>query len=177
MMKRSNDKDAVRAAFPNALTLLDYIKSIVSVNSCAVKNVLVDTDSQPYRDLLCNSLVLPDENSIEEKLIIPIRIETYPITEIVNRIVASIIRANQSYREQNCLSLGYRQKSSNANTSMRSNIDLECYFVNTIQPLVTTKLWQQLAHRIGTIKFCKRWFRILTCFFATQARWCCTTSF
>lgn len=138
--------------FPTAMRLIDYLLTILpTVRKIDV--IVNDNDSNNYKELVNTTMIVPDNNNIlvvNENYFDCISTDGVPpIRDIVNRTVATIARTKQSYREQNCLAIGYRRKSSRGDITMRSNIDLECYHVNTVQALVVTQSWQLLANRIG----------------------------
>ena len=61
------------------------------------------------------------------------------------------VRAKTAFREQNCLALGYRAKSDRDqnNAGIRGNVDIECYYVNTIHSMLSGAAWQYLGQMIG----------------------------
>lgn len=76
--------------------------------------------------------------------------EIHPIRETICRFIAQVIhQANSKLSTQNCLALGYRSKTLGGDMTMRSHMDIECVFVNTLHAIVSTQVWQLLAARIG----------------------------
>lgn len=73
--------------------------------------------------------------------------------EILNRAVAQLVRSSSSSSAPNILSYGYRQKAANSNSTLRNHLDLECYFVNTVQSMFLTTAWRKLVASIGTKAF------------------------
>ena len=144
--------NVVRTVFPHAITLFDYCSSVV--NFTADQRLVQDRDSVSYKDLLHNTLVIPPNNGVRSDLKFNIsRIETFPIRDMIGRLVSQCVRNNPTYQEQNCLALGYRNKTSNCDATLRTSTDTELYFVNTVQAIVTTQTWQLFANRVGTYQY------------------------
>jgi len=152
MMKSTADSstNTILSIFPNAIRLIQYFGAIDHL-------IIKKNDPSTYIDFINNTFIIPPQNNSAINIDFKDIQQTYPIRDIINRIVGNIIRSsninNSNYREQNVLTLGYRMRSSmGENSRMRGQLDLECYFVNTIQTLVTTKSWQLLADRIGLVE-------------------------
>lgn len=145
----------VSTLFPNAITLYEYCIKVVSDKS-AINYILKENDSIQYKQLLDTTYILIDDQ-YNNQFNLPINTSiTVPIREIISRFISQNIRNkhNIHYTEQNCLTLGYRSKSEHGDFIMRNSGDIECYFVNTIQAIITTQLWQLFANRIGKIYIC-----------------------
>ena len=172
MSKRPSQESVIAGLFPDAVCLLLYCECLTSGNGV---KLIRKTDRESYRKLLHDSFILPASKDYARQLrgsfVSPPNSECkYPIRDTISRLVGRLVRTNgngnigKAYnsgsgssgpgsfnREQNVLALGYRQKSfMNKDTAlMRGNIDLECYFVNTVRTLVTTQAWETLASRVG----------------------------
>lgn len=76
-----------------------------------------------------------------------------PLKDIITRLIAQIIRShtsnNSNYREMNCIALGYRVKTTNCAAELRSFMDIECYYLNTLHSFIQTTNWVILAERFG----------------------------
>jgi hypothetical protein len=138
-----NRHDVVKTVFPSAVSLLVFCADILDARFL----LLEENDSDGYKSLLHNTLVIPPVVNVSK--IIVSKVQPYPIGETIGRLVSQCVRSNISFREQNCLALGYRSKSVNADATMRGSNDTEVYFVNTVQSIVTTQHWQLFANRIG----------------------------
>ena len=69
---------------------------------------------------------------------------------VLNRFITQHIRTKPSFRDRNCLALGYRIKSNMSNNAgMRNTTDIECEYINTIHSLLYTPGWQKLAYAVG----------------------------
>lgn len=141
--------DVVRTVFPNAVSLYEYCTSIIEANQQQV-NLVQPTDSKAYCDLLHGSIIIPPPDDGTNKFVYHFNgKDKFPVHDIVGRLISQLLRSGQQYHEQNCLTLGYRLKSTGSDVTMRSNNDTELYFVNTVQAIVCTQTWQLLANRIG----------------------------
>jgi hypothetical protein len=147
--------NVVSTVFPSATVLFDYCCSLAHDREVFAAHLVKQNDPTAYKTLLHTSLILPsagsDTNMDLFKAPASSKHESaFPIRDIIARLVEQLVKSNQSYHEQNCLSLGYRSKSSNKDaTAMRSSHGTEMYFVNTVQAIITTQVWQLLANRIG----------------------------
>ena len=151
-------KNVVLSSFPEALSLLDYAL-LLGPDADAVKAAFCTGPGEPndFLELLEHSLVIPETSPprivVGEAVLQPVRNisgaeEDTNMKNILNRLIAQSVRNKVSYRNQNCLTLGYRARTDKSR-GMRGNIDVECYFVNTIHALLTTNKWQHLAKRAG----------------------------
>lgn len=136
--------NVVKNLFSNSVSLLDYFRTTLGIDN----GLVLDDDSPSYLELLATSLIIPPVSEKFDKQHI---LYTCSLRETLSRLVEQSVRNSQHYRSQNCLSLGYRAKTSNGDTTMRQNIDIECYFINTVQAVILTQSWKLLASRIGTI--------------------------
>ena len=136
-----HDEKTITNIFPGAILLYDHLTR--ACDGC----VLFDDDIDSYKKLLHTTMIVPD--TTEVKLSIPTIKGKISIKETLNSIIAKLVRQNQGYRHQNCLSFGYRQKSSSLAVAMRSNFDVECYFVNTVLPMLSSRVWEFLLNRVG----------------------------
>lgn len=144
-----NDFQTVQKIYPTAVPLIDYIVKITDCNVAAI--VKVD-DSRKYQDFISKSLIVPLEKGLEvhTKLGISKDIQqSSSARDFLNRFVAQMVKSNLPFREQNCLTYGYRSKSSFTDCGMRSHAGLECYFVNTLHNIVASPVWQMLSARVG----------------------------
>lgn len=145
MSMSRHDERTITNIFPSAVTLFNFLSSCIDDGNSIIR----ESDSESYMKLLHSSMIVPDANSFDNKFTLPVVAERISIKEALNGIIAKLVRQNQGYREQNCLAFGYRQKSSSHAASMRSNFDVECYFVNTVLPMLSSRVWEQLANRVG----------------------------
>jgi hypothetical protein len=131
------------------MSLLDYVCAIAQ---CNVAAIIREDDSSIFKAFCSAVLVIP----VAEYTYIPLT--TYDqqysgsMKEFLNRFIGhTLSRANttQSFKDQHCLTLGYRTRKFESDPGMRSNAGLECYFVNTIHPFVTSPQWQLLLTRVG----------------------------
>ena len=144
-----NDFRTVQKIHPTAVPLIDYI---IKVTDCNVAAIVKSDDSSKYQDFLSRSLIVPLEKGrkIQKKFGISKDIQqSSSVRDFLNRFVAQMVKANLPFREQNCLTYGYRSKSSFTDCGMRSHAGLECYFVNTLHNIVTSPVWQMLSARVG----------------------------
>ena len=142
--------DVVTTVFPTAVPLFDYLTTVIKRSNHDIV-VIQPTDSCAYKDLLRTSLIVPPPDAEGTQFTFKFNgKDRFPIHDIVGRLISQLVRNGQQYHEQNCLTLGYRLKSTGSDATMRSNNDTEVYFVNTVQALVSTQTWQLLANRIGT---------------------------
>lgn len=149
------ERNIVNSIFPSAVTLREFIVAHIQVNATPFLEFPGDTES--YRNLLHKAIVIIPavENDINKQTFPhpPPQIIASSISDVVNRIVAGMVRNNTNYKELNCLALGYCRKSTKTSVDMSSNMrnhmDVECYFVNTVHNMVSTKTWHLLATRIG----------------------------
>lgn len=141
--------DVVTTVFPSAVPLFDYCTSVIKRNHLDIA-LIQPSDSAAYKDLLRTSLIVPPSDAEGSQFAFKFNgRDRFPIHDIVGRLISQLVRSGQQYHEQNCLTLGYRLKSTGSDATMRSNNDTEVYFVNTVQALVSTQTWQLLANRIG----------------------------
>lgn len=75
------------------------------------------------------------------------------IIEVIERLVAPIVRSSSSNSNQNILSYGYRLKAAHSKAGVRNSLELECQFVNTTHSVFMTAQWKALARILGTY-FC-----------------------
>ena len=158
---------AVRSIFPEAITLLAY-SSAKLIDDGLNADYLIngESDTAAYKELLRYAMIVPEPDFLGMEKIsdsnattkIPDPIIKYPIHEIINRAVGNFIKQSSkssNWREQNCLALGYRSKTSDEANCMRSNANVELFHINSVHPMVTTRAWQLLADRLGEIRLRK----------------------
>lgn len=144
-----NPTDVVRTIFPNAVSLFDYCTSIIELSKFKVDLISPD-DSPAYKDMLHSSLIVPPAPSEQAKLVFSFNgTNKFPMKDVLSRLVGQLVHSGQPYHEQNCLCLGHRPKNVGSDATMRSSHDTDCFFVNSIHPIITTVSWQQLLNRIG----------------------------
>ena len=154
---RSSDREkiaTVRRIYPTAVSLVDYVTSLTN---CDIAQIVTSSDTTKYQMFVKTTVVVPQKKmSGSESLSIcrNDQLLSTPVRDFLNRFVAQIVKSNLPFREQNCLSYGYRSKSSFNNCGMRSHAGLECYFVNTLHNIVTSALWQLFSSRVGEQLYC-----------------------
>ena len=139
----------VRKIYSTAVPLLDYVTSLTNSDKASI---VKGDDTSKFVNFVLTTVVVPLEgrNSADVLSLCKIRQQSSStVRDFLNRFVAQTVKSNLPFKEQNCLSYGYRSKSSFTNCAMRSNAGLECYFVNTLHNIVTSPLWQQFASRVG----------------------------
>lgn len=139
----------VQKIYPTAVPLLEYVLRIANCH----ENIIVGTsDPLNYHRFLRTSVIVPSDGTNCDGALFEITKEpqrSSSIRDFLNRFVAQLVKLNLPYREQNCLSYGYRSKTSHSDCGMRSNAGLECYFVNTLHIIVTAPVWQLFLSRVG----------------------------
>eukprot|EP01038_Epipyxis_sp_PR26KG_P014927 gene14927-20079_t len=157
--------NVVSTMFPHSLTLIDYLSQLhrltYKTDDVYIEDFLgtlcCETDPAQYKQLLCTSYVICKPlNETTSSTIIDIShknsvgtISNKNFRDLINNIIASMIRTNANYYEQNCFALGYRARTPDGSSAMRYNADVECFFVNTSQAMVINPAWQLLTTRIG----------------------------
>jgi hypothetical protein len=145
-------KCAVKAVYPNATCLLEYLHRVLHID-CIASLQQVD-DPADYVRLLQHAKILPETNPPEGLSMGHCPGSTKPsIRDVLNRAISVLLKAQLNLRDQNCITLGYRQKAMHSVALMRNHMNTECFFVNTIHKLFMTRAWQLLLDRIG--KDCK----------------------
>jgi hypothetical protein len=136
----------VKTVFPNAISLLEFCTAVAD----SPPELVREGDDVRYLRLLHSTLVVPPSSNLDllRKVSVCSSL-TFPITDMVGRLVSQCVRSNPAYYEQNCLALGYRAKSAGGDATMRANNETELHFVNTVQAMVTTQVWQIFANRVG----------------------------
>lgn len=136
----------VQRIFPQTVDLKSYLYSIF----LSSEKFLHDDDPIQYRKFLEEIFVLPLQAPSHNNQATPACNGRTPMREVINRIVAQMVRSGSNItKEQNCLSLGYRRKAVTSAAMLRNYHDIECAFVNTVQPMVMNKNWQLLLDRVG----------------------------
>jgi hypothetical protein len=144
-----NDSQTVQKIYPTAVPLIDYI---VKITGCNVAAIVKSDDSSKYKDFMSKSLIVPVEKARKAQTKFEISKDIQQSSsarDFLNRFVAQMVKSNLPFREQNCLTYGYRSKSSFTDCGMRSHAGLECYFVNTLHNIVASPVWQMLSARVG----------------------------
>jgi hypothetical protein len=75
------------------------------------------------------------------------------ISETLSRFVTHQIKTLSNFKQQNCLTLGFRTKSINSTSTLKSNIDLECYYINTLHTFFNNKVWLHVLNTFGEVFF------------------------
>lgn len=136
----------VQRIFPQTVDLKTYLYSIF----LSSEKFLHDDDPIQYRKFLEEIFLLPLHAPSSFSSQATTANGVTPMREVINRIVAQMVRSGSSIaKEQNCLSLGYRRKALTSAAMLRNYHDIECAFVNTVQPMVMNKNWQLLLDRVG----------------------------
>ena len=139
----------VRKIYPTAISLVDYV---MSITNCDISQIVTLADTKKYQTFVHSTVVVPTSrksNAENISLCKNDQTKSIPVRDFLNRFVAQIVKSNLPFREQNCLSYGYRSKSSFNNCGMRSHTGLECYFVNTLHNILTSASWQLFSSRVG----------------------------
>jgi hypothetical protein len=150
--------NVVKALFPQAMTLFDFFSQYALIDSSSSEPIITPADSWRYRDTILTSYIVPSQDLLSHmsydkptaaSWTDEVR-EAHPIRETICRFIAQVIhQANSKVFAQNCLALGYRSKTLGGDMTMRSHMDIECVFVNTLHAIISTQVWQLLAARIG----------------------------
>lgn len=150
--------NVVKALFPHSMTLFDFFSQYALIGNSSSEPIITPADSSRYRDTILTSYIVPSHDFLShmsydkppaaswtEELR-----EAHPIRETICRFITEVIhQANSKISAQNCLALGYRSKTLGGDMTMRSHMDIECVFVNTLHAIISTQVWQLLAARIG----------------------------
>jgi hypothetical protein len=138
--------NALQKIFPNTVPLSNFLEQVVPSSV----QLIQDKDPPTYRKLLEEVYVLKDGLLLEKQRNHQQQNGSYPIREVINRIIAQMVRsASGNIKDQNCLCLGYRSKAVSSEAMMKRHHDIECCYVNTVQPMLQTQAWQILLNRIG----------------------------
>ncbi|RYH15823.1 hypothetical protein EON65_31095 [archaeon] len=145
----------VTAIFPQCLTLLDYLQG--RLGSDAVSSLVQAGDDADFKELLHSVKVVDDSLLSTTKCNAPSQqaftqqrqYSRKEVQEIINRAIPSMLTQSKTLATQNCLSFGYRQKSVSSQVTMRNNLNIEHYHINSIHQLLLTVVWQKLVSRIG----------------------------
>jgi len=145
------NSNVVLDLFPTAMRLVDYALLVTGQSDAVLRIMNNEGENMRLKDLCRNALVVPEA---EPPLNIPVHAYTGSpsagaVQSILNRLITQVVKSKTSYRDQNCLALGYRAKGDHTNAGIRGNMDVECYYVNTIHSLLSTMPWQLLAVRLG----------------------------
>ena len=143
------EMSTVQKIYPTAVPLLEYVLHIAN---CHENLIVCTTDPLNYQRFLRTSVIVPSDKTNNHDALFEITKESQSsssIRDFLNRFIAQLVKLNLPYREQNCLSYGYRSKTSHSDCGMRSNAGLECYFVNTLHSIVTAPVWQLFLSRVG----------------------------
>lgn len=141
--------NTVRKIYPTAVSLLDYVSSITNSDKASI---VKGDDTSKFIDFVHTTVIVPSEARKCTEIMSLCRKDqqtSSTVRNFLNRFVAQTVKLNLPFKEQNCLSYGYRSKSSFTNCGMRSHAGLECYFVNTLHNIVSSPLWQQFSSRVG----------------------------
>ena len=146
---------------PSSVSLFDYICTLTSYTHNELEEIIAKraVPSQDFERLLQEVKVLP-ESAPPRDLVLDWRGMPYSsplrnncdlkMRNVLNRFITQHIRTKPSFRERNCLALGYRIKSDLSNNAgMRNTTDIECEYINTIHSLLFTPSWQKLAYFVG----------------------------
>jgi hypothetical protein len=169
-MKSRNN--SIKQIFPNALSLRDFLTRVCS---CSWDTVVDYSEKSTLRTLVNQLLVVPNdsEDLLESwaELVDPCNIATVDMEDIVNRCVGQIIRSgssssSNSLHNQNVITLGYRKKAAHSDASIRNQLDIECYYINTLHNYFLTSDWRKLVSIFGKkIPFASCLFSIFISFF------------
>lgn len=145
-MNGYDKKDALLKVIPSAITLASYINSIITLS-------LVDHGASDLMIQYLNKIqIVPESNydTNQNKIDTPNQGEQRStMNEILSRFIDSQLKNTKDYRQQNCIVLGYRTKSMNSTSIIRSNANLECYHLNTLHNYFNNEFWAFLAYELG----------------------------
>jgi len=148
-MNVQQTENVLRRIFPNVITVSEYVSSITEGQVTLAK----DSDEDLFLRFLDGILMVPEDNL---KLVTSIQKDPAPIKEILHRLIAHIVRshgtvssASGDSRSMPVLALGYRLARWTSELSMRSDVDIECYYINTIHSYILSSHWQLIADRAG----------------------------
>ena len=145
----ANSKDTLLKVIPSAVKLSIYIDSIITLKlhargaSSSLIEYLNKIQIVPETYYDCNqtnSFIIDTPNQDEQRS---------TMNEILSRFINIQLKNTKDYRQQNCIILGYRTKSMNSTSNVRSNSNLECYHINTLHNYFNNKYWSYLAYELG----------------------------
>lgn len=139
-----SQNNVLRNIFSNVMKVSDYVLQITSGRLLLAK----DGDEEAFLTFLDSLYLVPEESP---KQVVAIQKDAAPIKEILQRLISHIVR-NQSTgdsRSVPILALGYRLARWSSVLSMRSDVDIECYYINTVHSYILTSNWQLIANRAG----------------------------
>ena len=140
--------NALLEMFPATLPLLKYCELLFGQQD-------VGTLWPPaIRQLIDSVLVIP--MGVHPHITLPKSDNKYkvPMRELLNRFVALEIQRKREFRSCNCLCFGYRLKNAHSASEMRSNLNTECYFVNTLHSVWCNADWSRFAAFVGDEVVC-----------------------
>lgn len=140
---------SISKLFPQVTSLRNFLTHVIG--SAWLQGGIATND---VVDRLLNIVhVIPDQHyergSWESMVHCSQHYNSIDMDEILNRAVAQLVRSSSSSSTSNILCYGYRQKAANSNSTVRNHLDLECYFVNTVQSMFLTSAWRSLVATIG----------------------------
>eukprot|EP01031_Cornospumella_fuschlensis_P030290 gene30290-36601_t len=150
----------VKAIFPDALPMLDYL--LGRLEGASISSLVQEDDDGEYKELLYHAHVVDDSFPLsarsnnaptQQPWTQPRLYSRKDVQEIINRAIPSMLTHSKSVTTQNCLSFGYRQKSVSSQVTMRNNLNIEHYHINSLHQLLLTMAWQKLVSRIGEEEF------------------------
>jgi hypothetical protein len=144
MDTQSKSQNVLRSIFSNVMKVSDYVLQITSGRLLLAK----DGDEEEFLKFLDSLYVVPEESP---KQVLAIQKDAAPIKEILQRLISHIVRNQSSgdLRSVPVLALGYRLVRWSSVVSMRSDVDIECYYINTVHSYILTSNWQIIADRAG----------------------------
>ena len=157
MIKNSNEnqnnfnvKDTLLKVIPSAIKLSTYIDSIITLklNNRGASSSLIQylnkiqiiPETNYDNNNQTNSFVIDTPSQDEQRS---------TMNEILSRFINIQLKNIKDYRQQNCIILGYRTKSMNSTSNVRSNSNLECYHINTLHNYFNNTFWSYLAYELG----------------------------
>lgn len=116
--------------------------------------IVKDSDVDDYKDFLNDTMIIPDDFPAKQTKTTHTTVNHDPMKDIILRTISCILRSSNNLTkcsEKNILCLGYRFKRWESDSTLLSNLNVECFFVNTIHSYLMKPYWQLLADRIGEL--------------------------
>ena len=145
-----NVKDTLLKVIPSAIKLSTYIDSIITLKLKKrgatdsliqyLNKIQILPENNYDNNNQTNSFIIDTPNQDEQRS---------TMNEILSRFINIQLKNIKDYRQQNCIILGYRTKSMNSTSNVRSNSNLECYHINTLHNYFNNTYWSYLAYELG----------------------------
>ena len=144
-----HDKNVIETIFPNVQNIGDYVTSL----SCGSLGLLIEEDLPEYSRYIQDLYIEPEKIP---NLIHTAKNDTANIKQILYQFVADNVRSQSGlagnengHKHLSILTLGYRLTRWTSEGCMRSDSEIECYFINTVHSYILNSHWQTIANRVG----------------------------